>query len=128
MSVLSARPLASRASRSRPTCESTKLVQARYERVRVVHGSASCRYVRSRTGEDQRYAGAVIPERVFAGDQLLANVPAVIGPEHNERIVRPAAGVQGIQESAHLRVDEAGAGQVRAGEVGPLVSLLQVLQ
>ena len=51
---------------------------------------------------------------------LLAEVPAVIGPQHDERVLRVIAGVERVQHHADAVIDKLGAGQVRRDGVAPV--------
>src|SRR5687768_2282126 len=50
-----------------------------------------------RSSEDQGHARRALPQRVFPGDQLFAQVPTVIAPYHDDRIVRQRVGLKGLQ-------------------------------
>ena len=82
----------------------------------------------ARSGEDQRHAGAAVPERVLAGDAFFAQVPAVVAPDDDDRVVGQAGFVERVEHAADLRVHEARAGQVGADEVAPLVVFPDPLQ
>ena len=71
------------------------------------------------SGEDQGNFGAAIPERVFAGNFFFSEVPAVIAPDDDDRVVGDARLVECDEESADLRINEAGTSEVTADEVAP---------
>ena len=48
----------------------------------------------ARPREDQGDARRSLPERILAADSLLAQVPAVIGPEHDDRLIAAAGGLR----------------------------------
>src|SRR5690606_16814826 len=82
----------------------------------------------TRTCENERHFRPAIPERVLPGDPLLAEMPAVVAPDDDDRVLREPALLQRIEDAPDLRVDEAGAGEVAADEVPPLSVLLDPFQ
>ena len=78
--------------------------------------------------KDKGHAGAVVPEGVLAGDSLLTEVPAVVAPDHDDRVLCEALFLEGRQDAADLGVDEAGAGKVGADQIAPLVILADPFQ
>lgn len=79
----------------------------------------------SGSGEDEGNAGAIVPEGIFSGDALFADVPTVVGPEDDDGVFIKAGFLKGGHDAADLVVDEGGAGEIGAGEVFPFVSLLE---
>lgn len=77
----------------------------------------------ARPGKDERHLGAPIPETVFADDRLLAQMPAVVAPDHDDGVVGKARIIEGGQQPTDLSIDKAGAGEVAADDVPPLVVL-----
>lgn len=75
--------------------------------------------------EDEGDAGAVIPEAVFSGDALFAEVPSVVGPEDDDGVVGEAIAIDGVHNFANLVIDEGGAGEIAAGEVHPFVMFFE---
>ena len=61
------------------------------------------------------------PAGPFAPVLFLAQVPAVIGPEHDHGIVRVRTVIQRIQQTADVMVDKADAGQIRRDGRFPLL-------
>ena len=74
----------------------------------------------ARAGDDQGDPRRAVPERVLAADPLLAQVPAVVGQEHHDRVRRQAARLERIEHAADLAVDEARAREVGADQRLPL--------
>ena len=68
---------------------------------------------------DVRRAGALLPERELAPVVLLAQVPAVVAPETDDRVVALGRLVVGVEQAAHHRVAEVDGGQVGADGLLP---------
>ena len=77
------------------------------------------------SGDDEGDAGGFLPEGVLSGDALLAEVPAVVGPEDDDGVFFEAVVLEGGGDAADLGIDEGHGGEVAAGEIFGLVGGLQ---
>ena len=84
--------------------------------------------VESRSGEDERNAGAVIPKSIFSSDLFFANVPTMVGPENDDGILIEAGFLDLLHDASDLMINEGGAGEIGAGKVLPLLGFLQKFQ
>ena len=82
----------------------------------------------ARTGKNHWDSGRAVPERVLAGDEFLAQMPAMIRPEDDNRVVVVSVSVESVKDSADLAVHETGARQIRTDQVLPLIGLFEELE
>ena len=97
--------------------------------VEQLHGLTAPRGRRhARPGKDERHARRAFPQRVLARDAFLAEVPAVVAPEHDDRVPAAARGIERVEHAADLRVHKARAREVGAHERPPLAHAAQHAQ
>ena len=71
------------------------------------------------SGEDERGVRRLFPERVFGEAVLLADVVAVVGPEHDDRVVGVGASVERVEHLADVVIREGNARQIGLNDVPP---------
>ena len=108
--------------------EATEVAQGRVDVQQLSRFRADLAALDARPGEDQGDPRPIVPEGVFSGDELLADVPAVVRPEHHDGVLVEAIALQGLEDASHLAVNETGGGEVGPYQVAPLVGFLQELQ
>lgn len=76
--------------------------------------------------DHQRYARADAPCAVLLPVLLLAEMPAVVGPEHDDGVVAVRARVERVEHAAEHRVRECDRGEVALDRLAPLPVLADV--
>ena len=79
----------------------------------------------ARAGNQERHPRGTLPQRVFPGDPLFTQVPPMVRPENNDRLIAPSRGVEGIKHPPDLAIHKAGTGQIGPDQRTPLVGSLQ---
>ena len=103
----------------RPILERAELDEGRIEVHRRGEPVARARYGHARRADHHRAVERSVEERVLAPDARLAQMEAVVGPQHDDGRLREAGLFEGVEDATDLAIGEA-----RAGGVGPARLLL----